>query len=147
MTEEVFVSIKGTHMRNQDNEDVELIVPAKYSSSEGVDRIEYEEQVEGFRQSIMNTISVDTSGMRIVKKGFTNSDMSFYKNGKKAMTFYNTPFGEVVMSIFTKNIDIERSADRLKVSVDYVLDIGDDYMSDCNIMVDVFSKEHIDLGA
>lgn len=141
MTKDVLVSIKGTHMRDEDNENIELVVPAKYSFEEGIDKITYEELVEGSRQSIKNTISVDMEGISILKEGFTNSNMNFYKNGKKHITYYNTPYGEFVMGILTKNIDIQRSDDRLKVSVDYLLDIGENVISDCNIVVDVRSKQ------
>jgi hypothetical protein len=141
MTKDVLVSIKGTHMRDEDNENIELVVPAKYSFEEGIDKITYDELVEGSRQSIKNTISVDMEGISILKEGFTNSNMNFYKNGKKHITYYNTPYGEFVMGILTKNIDIQRSEDRLKVSVDYLLDIGENVISDCNIVVDVRSKQ------
>lgn len=141
MTKDVLVSIKGTHMRDEDNENIELVVPAKYSFEEGIDKITYDELVEGSRQSIKNTISVDMEGIIILKEGFTNSNMNFYKNGKKHITYYNTPYGEFVMGILTKNIDIQRSDDRLKVSVDYLLDIGENVISDCNIVVDVRSKQ------
>ena len=141
MTKDVLVSIKGTHMRDEDNENIELVVPAKYSFEEGIDKITYDELVEGSRQSIKNTLSVDMEGISILKEGFTNSNMNFYKNGKKHITYYNTPYGEFVMGILTKNIDIQRSDDRLKVSVDYLLDIGENVISDCNIVVDVRSKQ------
>ena len=141
MTKDVLVSIKGTHMRDEDNENIELVVPAKYSAEAGVEKITYDELVEGSRQSIKNTISVDMEGISILKEGFTNSNMNFYKNGKKHITYYNTPYGEFVMGILTKNIDIQRSDDRLKVSVDYLLDIGENVISDCNIVVDVRSKQ------
>ena len=141
MTKDVLVSIKGTHMRDEDNENIELVVPAKYSFEEGIDKITYDELVEGSRQSIKNTISVDMEGISILKEGFTNSNMNFYKNGKKHITYYNTPYGEFVMGILTKNIDIQRSDDRLKVSVDYLLDIGENVISDCKIVVDVRSKQ------
>ena len=139
MTKDVLVSIKGTHMRDEDNENIELVVPAKYSAEAGVERITYDELIEGSKHSIKNTISVDTEGL--LKEGFTNSNMNFYKNGKKHITYYNTPYGEFVMGILTKNIDIQRSEDRLKVSVDYLLDLGEDFVSDCNIVVDVRSKQ------
>ena len=141
MTKYVLVSIKGTHMRDEDNENIELVVPAKYSAEAGVEKITYDELIEGSKHSIKNTISVDTEGLSILKEGFTNSNMNFYKNGKKHITYYNTPYGEFVMGILTKNIDIQRSEDRLKVSVDYLLDLGEDFVSDCNIVVDVRSKQ------
>lgn len=141
MTKDVLVSIKGTHMRDEDNENIELVVPAKYSTEAGIEKITYDELIEGSKHSIKNTISVDTEGLSILKEGFTNSNMNFYKNGKKYITYYNTPYGEFVMGILTKNIDIQRSEDRLKVSVDYLLDLGEDFVSDCNIVVDVRSKQ------
>ena len=141
MTKDVLVRIKGTHMRDEDNENIELVVPAKYSTEAGIDKITYDELIEGSKHSIKNTISVDTEGLSILKEGFTNSNMNFYKNGKKHITYYNTPYGEFVMGILTKNIDIQRSEDRLKVSVDYLLDLGEDFVSDCNIVVDVRSKQ------
>ena len=141
MTKDVLVSIKGTHMRDEDNENIELVVPAKYSAEAGVEKITYDELIEGSKHSIKNTISVDTECLSILKEGFTNSNMNFYKNGKKHITYYNTPYGEFVMGILTKNIDIQRSKDRLKVSVDYLLDLGEDFVSDCNIVVDVRSKQ------
>lgn len=141
MTKDVLVSIKGTHMRDEDNENIELVVPAKYSAEAGVEKITYDELIEGSKHSIKNTISVDTECLSILKEGFTNSNMNFYKNGKKHITYYNTPYGEFVMGILTKNIDIQRSEDRLKVSVDYLLDLGEDFVSDCNIVVDVRSKQ------
>ncbi len=66
--------------------------------------------------------------------------MTFEKE-KKNISCYATPFGELMIGIRTNDIRIAEEEDRLKVQVDYSLDINYQHVSECNIVLEVCSKD------
>ena len=70
--------------------------------------------------------------------------MTFEKE-KKNISCYATPFGELMIGIRTNDIRIAEEEDRLKVQVDYSLDINYQHVSECNIVLEVCSKDAADI--
>ncbi|MFR5600832.1 MAG: DUF1934 domain-containing protein [Lachnospiraceae bacterium] len=143
MTKEVLIRISGVQIMNGENDDVEVITVGDYYKKNGKHYIIYDEVMEGFDGVVKNTIKVMPGVMDIVKKGVTNAHMSFASN-KRQQTCYMTPFGEMMVDINTNQIAIEEQEDQLKIQVDYSLGINYEHVSECNITVDVRSKDKAD---
>ena len=65
-----------------------------------------------------------------------------FQENKKNLTNYNTPFGQILVGIDTKKIQVEEHEDNIVVDVDYALDINYEFLSDCHIRINICSKEN-----
>ena len=142
MTEEVFVSIKGMQMLEADFQDeVEVVTSGSYLCKDGKHYIHYEEVMEGVDGTVQNLIKVDKDGMEVTKRGLTNVHMVFQKD-KKNITYYDTPFGHLVVGISATSIDVKDSEKNIDVTVNYALDINYEHLADCTINMNIKSKEN-----
>ncbi|MBQ2117139.1 MAG: DUF1934 domain-containing protein [Lachnospiraceae bacterium] len=151
MTKDVLVSVRGLQFADNDVkesasdeelEKIETICPGQYYLKNGAHYILYEEIVEGYNENIKNMIKVRDKEFILTKKGPISVQMSF-NEGKKTMTDYITPFGNILIAIDTKKIEIEEKEDRLHIFIKYGLEANYQFLSDCEIDITVQSKNHI----
>jgi uncharacterized beta-barrel protein YwiB (DUF1934 family) len=62
------------------------------------------------------------------------------------MTHYATPLGEMMIETATNRICMEEEEDSIQMKVEYSLDINYEHVSDCSIVLDVYSREKASLG-
>ena len=97
----------------------------------------YDELVEGIPGTIKNKVRImDDRKVEIIKSGITNTHMVFEKD-KINMTQYETPYGEMMIGVFTKDIRFEEQDEKITVHVNYALDINGDPVADCNIDIKI----------
>ena len=65
--------------------------------------------------------------------------MIFEKN-KKNQTYYRTPYGQMLIGVNTKNMEVSVNEDKINVRVDYELDVNHEPMADCKIKMNIVSK-------
>ena len=82
----------------------------------------------------------DDQKVEIIKSGITNTHMVFEKD-KINMTQYETPYGEMMIGVFTKDIQFEEQDEKITVHVNYALDINGDPVADCNIDIKITALE------
>lgn len=142
MTKDILLSISGLQFGpDDDNTDsVEVITPGEYYYKNGKHYIIYEELQEGFSQVTKNLIKLEPHSMNITKKGLTNVNMVFEKN-KKNVTYYETPFGNILVGISAKNIDLKETKDNIDVVIDYALEMNYEHLANCSIIMNIKSKE------
>mgnify|MGYP003378584831 CR=1 FL=1 len=139
MTKDVLVSISGLHMDmnaeipGPDAEDViEVVTPATY--------ILYDEVVEGVSGTIKNKIKISgTDSVEIMKSGLSNTHMIFEKN-KKNLTYYKTPYGQMLVGLNTKDMKVDVSEETIKVLVGYELEVNHEPLAECKIHMKILSK-------
>lgn len=145
MTRDVLIRISGLQRMDEDNLDnVEVITTGDYFMKNGKHYVIYDEVLEGFDGSVRNTVKISPEMMDIQRKGVMRSHMIFEQD-KKSMTRYETPMGEMVLEISTNQIVLDEEEDRLQVKVEYSLDINYDHVSDCSIVMDIWSREKAQL--
>lgn len=140
MTKDILVSIRGlqTLADNQEDE-VEVIIPGKYCKRGDMHYIQYEEVTEGMDGVTNNLIKFRENCMEVTKKGLTNTHMVFEEE-KKNMTYYETPFGNLLLGIAATNVTMKESEEEIGVKVDYALEINYEHLADCTIDVRVRAK-------
>lgn len=153
MTKDVLVSISGKHIDimedplegyERDDDVLEVVTPASYYCKNGKHYILYDEVLEGMAGTIRNRIKISgTDSVEIVKSGVSSSHMVFEKN-RKNLTYYKTPYGQMLIGVNTKNMKIRVDEDQINVSVDYELDVNHEPMADCKIKMNIMSKDHAD---
>lgn len=142
MTKDVLVSIKGMQvLAAQEEDEVEVITSGNYLQKDGTHYIRYEEVIEGMEGTIRNLIKLNGQSMEVTRKGITNTHMIFEKN-KKNETYYNTPFGSLLVGISATSIDVKDESEQIDVTVQYALDVNYEHMADCTINMNIRPKEN-----
>ena len=152
MTKDVLVSISGHHIdimaepeetpeaMESGRDAIEVVTPASYYCKGGKHYIIYDEVLEGMAGTIKNRIEITgTDNVEIVKSGLSSSHMIFEKN-RKNLTYYRTPYGQMLVGVNTRNMEVSVEDDRINVQVDYELDVNHEPLADCKIRMDIVSK-------
>ena len=63
-----------------------------------------------------------------------------FSEGKKTMTDYETPFGNILIALDTKKINMEESNHSMKIHIAYGLEANYQFIADCNIIVEIKSR-------
>lgn len=143
MTQEVLLTLQGLQFdqREEDADKVEMVTVGDYYKKNNRHYVVYEEITEGFSQPTKNRLKFSEHMLELSRNGLVNVHMVFQEN-KKNLTNYNTPFGQILIGIDTKKIQIEEQEDNITVEVDYSLDINYEFLSDCHIKINICSKEN-----
>ena len=127
MTEErkkVWVSISGSVKNEEDKDSLEFLTEGDlYKESDGA-CVTYEESEVSGMEGTVTTLRVDKQKVSVIRLGTTNSIMEF-ESGKRNLTWYSTPFGDVTMGILTKDVLVKYNERKepTKVMIDYNIEI------------------------
>lgn len=140
MTKEILLSIKGLQFLEDNNEDeIEVITTGTYFQKDGRHYIKYDEVMEGLEGKIQNLIKINKKSMEVTKRGLSNVHMVFEEN-KRNVTYYDTPFGNLLVGIAATNIDLNESKDIIDVKVNYALEVNYEHLADCTISMNIQAK-------
>ena len=140
MTKEVLITICGLQNGpDADGEPIEMTTVGEYYNKNGKHYVLYEEVMEGQTEKTKNRIKFAPGMLELNKSGAVSVHMLFEEN-KKNMTHYYTPYGSLIMGIDTKSIEITELEDEMKISVDYALDLNQEFAADCDIKIAIKSK-------
>ena len=141
MTKDVLVKISGLQFAGEEDSDsVEVITSGTYYKKNNKHYVLYEEVMEGTTDVTKNVIKIGTDSMEVTRKGPATVHMVFEKD-KKNVSYYYTPFGNLLIGIDAKTIQVDESEMDINVKVNYGLEINYEHVADCHITVDVKSKE------
>ena len=78
--------------------------------------------------------------LEIMKSGLSNLHMVFEKD-KINMTQYDTPYGEILVGVYTKDMRVDVSEEEMDIRISYILDINGEKVADSEISMSVRSKQ------
>lgn len=141
MTKDVLLSLRGLQFdtTSEDGDKIETITPAEYYKRNDSHYVIYEEAVEGFAEGTKNIIKFKNHALDLTKKGMFNVHMIFEEK-KKNMTNYSTPYGDILIGIDTRSVEMTEEEERIVVDVDYALEVNYEHLADCKIRVDIRPK-------
>lgn len=142
MTEDVLVTISGKHLIGGESEDVELLVPGIYRRTEdGAHEIFYEEPVEEESLGTENTLRIDGTSMCIEKRGACTAELRFLNSAERTLCDYQTPYGTFYIGICTSDFRITVAENCITAEIVYAMDVGDAFLKDCEMKVEVRARE------
>ena len=141
MTKDVLISISGLQFAGGENsEPVEVITSGSYYKKNGRHYILYDEVAEDTAGTTKNIIKLGDEVLDITKRGETNVHMMFEKN-KKNMSYYNTPFGNLLVGINATDVKVNETEDNIDIKVDYKLEVNYEHLAECSISMNIMSKD------
>ena len=146
MTKDVLVRILGVQNEmmspSVEDEPIEIIAPATYYFKNGKHYIVYDEIVDGESASVHNKVKIiGEESLEIMKTGAINAHLMFDRK-QAHTTCYATPFGQMMVSVNTKRLDIQVADDEIKLRVDYELDVNHEPLANCRIHMNIVSKDN-----
>lgn len=148
MTKDVLVSIQGLQFASSSVQDeasdeeldkIETICPGEYFYRNSAHFVLYEEILDDMNEPVKNMIKVRNSEFVLTKKGPLNVQMVF-SEGKKTMTDYVTPFGNIMIALDTKKIDIQEKENTINIHISYGLEANYQFIADCDISMEIRSR-------
>ncbi|MFV0341758.1 MAG: DUF1934 domain-containing protein [Anaerocolumna sp.] len=140
MKKDVLLSIAGLQYEFDKEDAVEVISIGEYYNKDGKHYVKYEEIMEEVEGVTNCTLKATDHQIDILKRGANNVHMVFEVN-KKNMTYYQTPFGDLQIGIFTKIIGIVEEEDKILIEINYELDINYSFVSDCKIQIKITPRK------
>lgn len=140
MTKDVLVAIAGLQFDMQDNEAVEIITPGEYYSKGNKHYVLYEEVLEEDHTVTKNTLKISENQIDILRKGAISVHMTFEEN-KNNITYYNTPFGQMLIGLNTYKIEKKIEEGQIEIIINYGLEVNYSHVSDCEIRIYIKSKQ------
>ncbi len=98
MKKEVLVSICGLQFMDNLDNSIEVITKGDYYNRNEKHYLLFEERIEGLDGITKNIIKFNDKIVDITKKGVANVHMVFEEKHKN-MTYYNTPFGNLLIGL------------------------------------------------
>ena len=143
MTKDVLIHVTGLQMPegpdSGSEEPIEIIVPGSYYFRNGNHYLRYEEILDDSGEPTVNYVRISGESMEVRKKGLVNVHMVF-ERGKKSVAYYTTPFGTISMGIAATGLHFEESENNMKASVEYALELNDQYAADCTLELLILAK-------
>ncbi len=146
MTKDVLLTISGMQFAMDDeDEPIEVITAGGYYKKNGKHYVIYDEVTEGLEGVTKNVIKIHKDGMDITKRGAANAHMIFEKN-RKSVTYYQTPYGSLLIGIDAKKMQIKETEKNIDVKVEYALEVNYEHLADCAITMNIKSMEAEDFS-
>lgn len=138
MNKDVLITIKGLQYALADNEDqrIETINRGTLAVLNGKSVVSYEEAMEGSTSTTKNLIKFDKNIVEVTKRGDFSVHMVF-EEGKKNLTSYSTPFGNLIVGIDTHSILLNEKEKNTVIKVEYDMDINYEHVASCTIDIDI----------
>lgn len=141
MTKEILISVKGLQFGEEEHEDeLESITSGTYYLKNGSHYVLYEEAMEGFEETSKNMLKFKQHEMSLTKKGLVNVQMIFQEN-RKNMSSYHTPYGDIMIGIDTRTVEVKESEEEIRLQVDYALEVNYQHFADCRIDIHIRPKQ------
>jgi len=136
MTNDVIVTVRGKQIGLESEDVIEVISPGKYYERNNRLYIRYEEQQEDMSGTIINTIKIGQDGVEIIKKGVVGAQMIFREN-EKINTCYETPYGMMMVAIYTEHVQHSVSDELIEVNLSYKIDMNGEMLTDAAVYIKV----------
>lgn len=138
MTKDVIVTIDGRQLGEEDGV-ISTTASGIYHQRGNKHFVYYDEKAEDGEGITKNTIKITPNQIEIIKKGINSSHMIFHVK-ETTDTCYQTPYGSLLLTIQTLELQVEDSLDEIRVKLQYTLSAKDAHLSDNSIMIRVCSK-------
>ena len=140
MTKEILLSIACLHLADGEDGNIEVVTAGDYYNRGGKHYILYDEVTEGMDGHTSNVIKIGENSLEITKKGLMNTRLVVEK-GKSHRTVYQTPFGDIELSLTGQELTVTETEERINIRAEYVLAVNEENLSECTIEMNIRPRE------
>lgn len=136
-SEKFMIEMKSIQSIYNDKTETELVTSGKFIRDDESFLISYKDSdATGFKGSETEISVTGNSIASIIRRGSANSDLVI-EPGKKHHCHYATPYGEMVIGIYTHKLENNLNDNGGNLYMKYTIDINTSYMSDNEIIMNI----------
>lgn len=136
MDNNVIIRISGLQKVEDTGDNVEMLATGKYYIKNNKHYLMYDEIDEDSGIKTKNTIKFNETSAEVMRKGMVNGKLVFSK-GDNNQSLYSTPYGDLLVEIFTKDVKLNHQQDNISLKIDYELYANNSKVSDSEIEIDI----------
>lgn len=139
MTKDVLIKISGMQFmeeQEEPQEPIEVITKGEYYYRNEKHYLKYDEIADGAEGVSNCMVKFQEDSFELLKKGSSNVHMVF-ETGKKNMTYYKTPFGNILIGLDTNEIQLQTEEEEISIDVKYGMDVNYDFLANCHIHIGI----------
>lgn len=136
MNNNAIIRISGLQRVENTGENVEMLAKGKHYIKNNKHYLLYDEIDEDSGIKTKNTIKFNENCAEVMRKGIINGKLVFSK-GDNNQSIYSTPYGDLLVEILTKDIQLNQQQDRVNLKIDYELYANNSKVSDSKIEIDI----------
>ncbi|MBQ7900415.1 MAG: DUF1934 domain-containing protein, partial [Clostridia bacterium] len=120
------ISINGFQQTvgDTESENIELITEGEFEYEDGLYYIDYEESEATGMEGCHTNLEIGADYVSISRTGSVNTTM-LYIQGRKTHSMYYTPYGEMLVGIYTKKLKINIDDNGGTLCAEYVIELND----------------------
>lgn len=141
MTEQVLVCVKGRQMTDGEMQEApELITTGTYSRDALAHRLVYEEMLGENGVTTENELLFTESKAELKKEGEVQAHLIF-EEGKKNLTCYQTPYGQISIEMITNAVEIDLREEEITVHLDYGMTMNEQVHTEFDLDINIRARE------
>lgn len=140
MDKAVIVILKSSQSNGDETQDMEVMTDGEYYVRGEKKYVIFEEVLEESMPPVKTMLKLMPKKAVLTRKGPVEYQMEF-ERGKKNITYYNTPMGNLVLEIETEEIEVALEEHSLDVHIRYLLEMDGEPLSSCSIEIRVKEKK------
>ena len=136
MNNNVIVKISGLQVIEETGDSVEMLATGKHYIKNNKHYLIYDEIDNESGTTTKNTIKFTENTAEVMRKGNVNGRL-FFSKGDNNQSLYSTPYGDLLVEILTKDIELRDKNDNVNLTIDYELYANNSKVSDSKIEIDI----------
>lgn len=136
MSDNVVVRISGLQVVENTGDNVEMMAVGKHYIKNNKHYLLYDEIDEDSGVKIKNTIKFNETSAEVMRRGMINGKLVFNK-GNNNQSIYSTPYGDLLVEIMTKHIEVNQQKENINLIIDYELYANNSKVSDSRIEIEI----------
>ena len=134
MDNKVVIRVSGLQVAEDTGDNVELIASGKHYIKNNKHYLIYDEIDEESGTKTKNKIKFNDEFAEVTRNGVISGKLLFEK-GSNNQSLYSTPYGDMLVEILTKEIELRQAEDNLNLKLDYELYANNAKVSDNKIEI------------
>ncbi len=138
MNKDVIISVNGLQ-NNEIEQPVEVVSRGQFYRRGGKSFIKYE-QADEYGDMSKCMIIFGENFLEMRRNGEEGRIHMLFEPGNTCMAVYEMPYGSMLMSTTTSELDITEEKELIEIHIEYTLDVNYMYMSDCCVDIRIMSE-------
>ena len=136
--QEVVISIRGMQFftGEADSDEIETVNRGTLRREKEQLLLQFEEVYEDTDETTLTELRIGEGELLLTRTGFINVEMDFTR-GKKSLSLYKLPFGEILLGIDTEDVRIEEGPDEISIRAEYSMEINYQFLTDSSLKISV----------
>ena len=118
------ITIRGLQSYDDDDDvDIEMMAEGDFSIEDGKFFIDYDETEATGMEGTKTTIEIDENYVSLTREGTVDTTLLFIE-GRQTSSYYDTPYGTMMMGINTEKVDADLTENGGTVAVKYSMSMN-----------------------